>query len=249
MSGHSKWSTIKRKKGAADAKRGKIFTTLIKEIQVAARQGGGDETSNPRLRTAITAARGANMPNDNIKKAILRGTGELPGVTYEEITYEGYGPAGVAMFVECMTDNKQRTVADVRHLFNKFNGSLAENGAVSWIFSDTGVINISADTIDEDSLMEHVLESGAEDMTAEDGMFQVTCTPKAFPDVQAYFDEKSIAYESAEIEKLPSNTIKVEEKDVKTLMKLMNSLEDNDDVQKVWANFDIDDELLENLDL
>jgi len=249
MSGHSKWSTIKRKKGAADAKRGKIFTTLIKEIQVAARHGGSDESTNPRLRTAINTARGANMPNENIKKAILRGTGDLPGVTYDEISYEGYGPGGVAMFVECMTDNKQRTVADVRHLFSKYNGSLAENGAVSWIFNAVGVINVNADTIDEDALMEHVLESGAEDMTSEDGIFQVTCATKDLHDVQTYFDDNNIAYENAELVKLPSNTVKVESKDVKSLMKLMDGMEDCEDVQKVWANFEIDDELLENLEL
>jgi len=245
MSGHSKWATIRRKKSAMDAKRGKIFTALIKEIQVAARTGGGDESANPRLRAAIAAAKAANMPSDNIKKAILRGTGELPGVSYEEVSYEGYGPGGVAILVECMTDNKQRTVAEVRHLFSKYNGSLAEVGAVSWMFNEKGVITLNSDEIDEDTLMEHVLESGAEDMTREDGTFQVICDPRDFPSVQAYFDEKNIGYESAEIAKLPQSTVKVEEKDVKTLLKLMTALEDSDDVQKVWANFDIDDELLE----
>jgi len=248
MSGHSKWATIRRKKGALDAKRGKVFTALIKEIQVAARQGGGDVESNPRLRTAISAAKAANMPNDNIKKAIQRGTGDLPGVNYEEVSYEGYGPGGVAVLVECLTDNKQRTVADVRHLFNKFNGSLAENGAVSWMFHDSGIITFDSETIDEDSLMEHVLESGAEDMTNEDGTFQVTCTPKEFSAVQTYFDDNEIAYESAEVAKIPQSTVKVEAKDVKTLLKLMNGLEDSDDVQKVWSNFDIDDELLADLE-
>ncbi|MFC1694163.1 YebC/PmpR family DNA-binding transcriptional regulator [Candidatus Latescibacterota bacterium] len=245
MSGHSKWATIRRKKGAQDAKRGKIFTTIIKEIQIAARGGGSDESSNPRLRTAISTAKAANMPNDNIKKAILRGTGELPGVNYEEVHYEGYGPGGVAILVECLTDNKQRTVADIRHLFSKYNGSLAEIGAVSWMFDEKGVITVDGESIDEDTLMEHVLESGAEDMVDEDGTFQVTCSPRDFSSVQAYFDEKKIHYENAEIAKVPQNTVKVEKKNVKTLMKLMEVIEDSDDVQKVWANFDIDDKYLE----
>jgi YebC/PmpR family DNA-binding regulatory protein len=245
MSGHSKWATIRRKKGALDAKRGKMFTTLIKEIQVAAKNGGGDEESNPRLRTAVAAAKAANMPSENIKRAIQRGTGELPGVVYEELTYEGYGPGGVAILVECMTDNKQRTVAEVRHLFSKYNGSLAENGAVSWMFDSKGVLAFESSVADEDAMMEHVLESGADDMTVEDGAYEVTCSPKAFPDVQAYFDAKGLKYESAEISKVPQTTIKVEGKDVKTLMKLMDMLEESDDVQKVWANFDIDAELLE----
>ncbi len=245
MSGHSKWATIRRKKGALDAKRGKVFTTLIKEIQVAARNGGGDEDSNPRLRTAVLAAKAANMPGENIKRAIQRGTGELPGVTIEEITYEGYGPGGVAILVECMTDNKQRTVSDVRHMFSKYNGSLAENGAVSWMFDTKGVLTFDSKVADEDVMMEHVLESGADDMTVEDSTYEVTCSQKAFPDVQAYFDSKGIKYESAEVAKVPQTTIKVEGKDAKTLLKLMDALEDSEDVQKVWANFDIDAEDME----
>lgn len=245
MSGHSKWATIRRKKGALDAKRGKMFTTLIKEIQVAARNGGGDEETNPRLRTAVATAKAANMPSENIKRAVQRGTGELPGVTYEEITYEGYGPGGVAVMVECMTDNKQRTVAEVRHLFSKYNGALAENGAVSWMFDTKGVLTFDSGVADEDAMMEHVLESGADDMTVDDGVYEVTCSPKALPDVQAYFDEKKIAYESAELSKIPQSTVKVEGKDAKTLMKLMDMLEESEDVQKVWANFDIDEDLIE----
>ena len=244
MSGHSKWATIRRKKGAQDAKRGKVFTQLIKEIQVAARNGGGDEESNPRLRTAITAAKASNMPNDNIKKAIQRGTGELPGVNYEDISYEGYGPAGVAIMVECLTDNKQRTVADIRHLFSRYNGSLAENGAVSWMFNDAGNITVSADVMGEDEIMEHVLESGADDMSVEDGVYEITCSQKNFHNVVSYFKEKNIPIENAELAKIPQSTIKVEGKDVSTLLKLMDALEDSDDVKKVWANFDIDDELL-----
>lgn len=245
MSGHSKWATIRRKKGALDAKRGKIFTTLIKEIQVAARNGGGDESTNPRLRTAITAARAANMPMDNIKKAIQRGTGDLPGVHYEEIVYEGYGPGGVAILVECMTDNKQRTVSEVRHSFSKYNGSLAETGAVSWMFDTKGVLTFDAKVMSEDDMMEHVLESGADDMSVEDSTYEVVCSQKAFPNVHAYFDSRKIKYESAEISKVPQTTVKVEGKDAKTLMKLMEALEESEDVQKVWANFDIDVALIE----
>ena len=196
MSGHSKWATIRRKKGAVDAKRGKMFTTLIKEIQVASRNGGGDENANPRLRTAVATAKAANMPGDNIKKAIRRGTGELPGVNYEEVIYEGYGPGGVAIILECLTDKKQRTVADVRHIFSKYNGSLAENGAVSWMFDEKGIITFNGEDFDEDTIMEHVLEAGAEDMTLDDGIFEVTCLPKDFSSVMAYFDEKQLQYEN-----------------------------------------------------
>ena len=248
MSGHSKWATIRRKKSVQDAKRGKIFTSLIKEIQVAARFGGGDEKQNPRLRSAVAAAKAANMPNDNIKKAIRRGIGELPGISYEEITYEGYGPGGVAILIECLTDNKQRTVADVRHILSKYNGSLAENGAVSWMFDEKGVILFNSEEYEEDNIMEHVLESGAEDMTIDDGTYQVICTPRDFPSVLAYFDEQQLQYENAEIAKLPQSTVKVEGKNVKTLMKLMEAIEDSEDVQNVWANFDFsapDDNLLE----
>ena len=245
MSGHSKWATIRRKKGALDAKRGKIFTTLIKEIQIAAREGGGDEAGNPRLRTAIATAKAANMPNDNIKKAIQRGTGELPGVIYEEVNYEGYGTAGVAVIVECLTDNKQRTVSDVRHAFTKYNGSLAENGAVSWMFDSLGVITLDASTISEDDLMEHVLESGADDMSAEDETFHVTCTPKNLTSVIEYFNDKNIAYLEAEQQLVPQSYVKVEKKSFKTIMKLMDALDDLDDVKKVWANFDIDEQDME----
>ena len=239
MSGHSKWATIRRKKGALDAKRGKLFNTIIKEIQVAAKTGGGDENANPRLRSAIADAKAANMPNDKIKVAIQRGTGELPGVNYEEISYEGYGPGGVAILVECLTDNKQRTVAELRHLLSKYNGSLAENGAVSWMFDEKGVIIFDNGSIDEDTLMEQVLESGAEDMNTEDTTFEVICSPKDFSAVQSYFDEKEIKYEKAEIAKVPQTTVKVEGKEAKTLMKLMEVLDDSDDIQKIWANFDI----------
>ena len=245
MSGHSKWATIRRKKGALDAKRGKLFNTIIKEIQVAARTGGSDMDANPRLRTAVAAGKAANMPNENIHKAIRRGTGELPGVSYEENSYEGFGPGGVAILIECLTDNKQRTVADIRHLFSKYNGSLAENGAVSWMFDEKGVIVFNSSVIDEDSLLEHVIESGAEDMQTEDSTFEVFYSPKDFSTVQAYFEEKGIKYENAEIAKVPQNTVKVEDRDAKTLLKLLEALDDSDDVQKVWSNFEIDDAELE----
>ena len=247
MSGHSKWATIRRKKSATDAKRGKLFTSIIKEIQIAAREGGGDENSNPRLRTAIAAAKSANMPNENIKKAIKRGTGELPGVNYESLSYEGYGPGGVAILVECLTDNKQRTVADVRHLFSKYKGSLAEIGSVSWMFDEKGVFTFDRDAISEDTLMELVIESGAEDMITDDSAFEVISSLKDFPAVNDFFNEKGIKYENAEIAKVPQNMVKVEGKNAKTLIKLMEALEDSDDVQKVWANFDIDDKFLKEL--
>ncbi len=245
MSGHSKWATIRRKKGVLDAKRGKLFNTIIKEIQVAARTGGSDMDANPRLRTAVATGKAANMPNENIHKAILRGTGELPGVSYEESVYEGFGPGGVAILVECLTDNKQRTVAEVRHLFSKYNGSLAEIGAVSWMFDEKGVIVFDSSVIDENSLLEHVIESGAEDMKTEDSTFEVFCSQKDFSTVQAYFKEKGIKYENAEIAKVPQNTVKIEDREAKTLLKLLEALDDSDDVQKVWANFEIDDAELE----
>jgi len=245
MSGHSKWATIRRKKGALDAKRGKLFNTIIKEIQVAARTGGSDMDANPRLRTAVATGKAANMPNENIQKAIRRGTGELPGVSYEESVYEGFGPGGVAILIECLTDNKQRTVADVRHLFSRYNGSLAEIGAVSWMFDEKGVIVFDSSVIDEDSLLEYVIESGAEDMKTEDSTFEVFCSPKDFLTVQAYFEEKGVKYENAEIAKVPQNTVKVEDREAKTLLKLLEALDDSDDVQKVWSNFEIDDAELE----
>ena len=245
MSGHSKWATIKRKKSTTDAKRGKVFTTLIKEIMIAARDGGGDDSTNPRLRTAIAAAKAANMPNENIKRAIQRGTGGLPGVHYEEVSYEGYGPGGVAVLVECMTDNRQRTVSEIRHIFSKYNGSLAESGAVAWMFDTKGLFTIDKKSITEEALMEHVLESDADDMSDEGDVFDVTCSYKDFPAVQSYFEKKGIVVESAEVSKIPQSTVKVVGKDVRTLMKLMEGLEELDDVQKIWANFDIDERDLE----
>ncbi len=248
MSGHSKWSTIKRKKGAADAKRGKIFTKLIKEITVAARMGGGDPEGNPRLRSAIAAAKAANMPSDNVDRAVKKGTGDLEGVTYEESTYEGYGPGGVAILVETLTDNKNRTVSEVRHLFSKYNGNMGESGCVSWMFSKLGLIVVPKEGTDEDELMEHALEAGAEDIKDEDDVFEVHCEPNDVGAVSEALQEAGFKVESAEAAMVPQNTVKVEGRDAEVLMRLIGLLEDNDDVQHVWANFDIDDELMEQLE-
>lgn len=248
MSGHSKWSTIKRKKGAIDAKRGKIFTKLIKEITVAARLGGGDPDANPRLRTAILAAKTENMPKDNIERAIKKGTGDLEGANYEEILYEGYGPGGVAILVETMTDNKNRTVADIRHFFSKSGGNLGESGCVGWMFDKKGVIVVDKETIAEEDLLEAALEAGAEDVVEEDSTFQVVTAPEEFNGVVEALDRDEIAYAEASISMVPQNTVEVqEEKTARSLLKLMENLEDHDDVQKVHANFDIPDELMESI--
>jgi len=248
MSGHSKWSTIKRKKGALDAKRGKIFTKLIKEIMVAARMGGGDIDGNPRLRSAVIAAKAENMPKDNIERAIKKGSGELGGAVYDEILYEGYGPGGVAVLVETMTDNKNRTVADVRHFFAKNNGNLGENGCVGWMFDKRGVISVDAAGMDEEKLMELALEAGAEDVVNEDGSFQIYTTPEDFNAVVEQLEKSKVKMSEASILMVPKNTIEVtEEKTAANLLKLLESLEDHDDVQKVHANFDISEELMEKL--
>ena len=248
MSGHSKWSTIKRKKGANDAKRGKIFTKLIKEITIAARMGGGDPDGNPRLRSAIIAAKAENMPKDNIERAIKKGTGDLEGAAYEEILYEGYGPGGVAVLVETMTDNKNRTVADVRHFFAKSGGNLGESGCVAWMFDKKGSIIVDREGVDEDELMEVAIEAGAEDVIEEETTFQILTEPDDFNAVVAALDDKGIRYAEASISMIPKNTIEVtEEKTARSLLKLLDNLEDNDDVQKVHANFDIADDLMEQL--
>ncbi len=248
MSGHSKWSTIKRKKGAIDAKRGKIFTKLIKEITVAARMGGGDIDANPRLRTAVLAAKYENMPKDNIDRAIKKGTGGLEGVSYEEILYEGYGPGGVAVLVETMTDNKNRTVADVRHFFSKSGGNLGESGCVGWMFDKKGVITVDKATIAEDHLLELALEAGAQDVVEEDTTFQVLTAPEDLNGVAESLSKAKVAYLEAAISMVPKNTVEVtEEKTARSLLKLLENLEDHDDVQKVHANFDIDDELMETI--
>ncbi len=247
MSGHNKWSTIKHKKGAADAKRGKLFTKLIKEITIAARMGGGDQGGNPRLRSAITAARGANMPNDTIDRAIKRGTGELEGVEYEEISYEGYGPGGAAVLVEAMTDNRNRTVSEVRHLFSKYNGNLGENGCVAWMFTKLGVIVVPKESIGEEQLMEQALEAGAEDVADEGEVFEVHCPPNDVDTVAETLREAGVSVESAQAQMIPQNTIKLEGRDAEVMLKLFELLEDHDDVQHVWSNFDIDDEVMEKL--
>lgn len=247
MSGHSKWSTIKRKKGKADAERGRLFTRLIKEITVAARSGGGDEDANPRLRTAVATAKASNMPADNIKRAIMKGTGELPGVNYEEVIYEGYGPGGVAVLVNVLTDNKNRTVAEIRHLFSKRNGNLGENGCVAWMFDRQGLIQIEKDKIGEDELMEIVLEAGASDLDVQDDVYEVTTPPEALDAVQAALEKKGIAIASAELTMVPQNLVKLEGKHAEQMIKLYEALDEHDDVQNVYANFDIDDDILEQL--
>ncbi|WP_417916993.1 YebC/PmpR family DNA-binding transcriptional regulator [Candidatus Electronema sp. JC] len=248
MSGHSKWSTIKRKKGALDAKRGKIFTKLIKEIMVAARMGGGDIDGNPRLRSAVNAAKAENMPKENIERAIKKGSGELGDAIYDEILYEGYGPGGVAVLVETMTDNKNRTVADIRHYFAKNNGNLGENGCVGWMFDKRGVISVEAAGVNEEQLMELALEAGAEDVVNEDGSFQIYTAPEDFNAVVEQLEKSKVKMSEAGILMVPKNTIEVtEEKTAANLLKLLESLEDHDDVQKVHANFDISEELMEKL--
>ncbi len=245
MSGHSKWSTIKHKKGATDARRGKIFTKLIKEITVAARMGGGgDITSNPRLRSAVQAAKNENMPKDNIERAIKKGTGELEGVSYEESVYEGYGPGGAAVFVESLTDNKNRAVADIRHIFNKNGGNLGENGCVAWMFSKKGYIVVDKKHIDEDALMEYTIDAGAEDVREEEDFFEIVTASEDFESVKIALEKASIAISNAEITMLPQSTSNLEGKEAEQMIRLMEALEDCEDVQKVYTNADIPDELV-----
>ena len=248
MSGHSKWSTIKRKKGAIDAKRGKIFTRLIKEITVAARSGGGDPEGNSRLRAAINTAKTENMPKEKIARAIKKGTGEIAGEVYEEILYEGYGPGGVAVLVDCMTDNRNRTVADIRHYFAKSGGNLGEFGCVSWMFDKKGLIQIDKSLIAEEKLMEMALEAGAEDVVEEETEYQVLTSPEDFDTVRTALEEAGLTFLEASITRIPQNTVEVtDEKNARSLMKLLENLEDHDDVQNVNANFDIDDDLMEQI--
>jgi YebC/PmpR family DNA-binding regulatory protein len=248
VSGHSKWSTIKRKKGANDAKRGKIFTKLIKEITIAARMGGGDIDGNPRLRSAVTAAKGENMPKENIDRAIKKGTGDLGGAIYEEILYEGYGPGGVAVLVETMTDNKNRTVADIRHFFAKSGGNLGESGCVAWMFDKKGTLSVDKDGVAEDELMDLALEAGAEDVVEEEDSFQIITAPEAFNDVVDQLEKGKVKFSEATLSMVPKNSIEVtEEKAARSLLRLLENLEDHDDVQKVHANFDIADDLMDLL--
>ena len=246
MSGHNKWSTIKHKKGAADAKRGKIFTKLIKEITVAAKLGGGDADGNPRLRTAIDKAKNENMPKENIERAIKKGTGELEGVTYEEINYEGYGPGGVAVLVEVMTDNRNRSVSDIRSIFTKCNGNMGETGCVSWMFDKKGLLIVSKQ-VDFDKLFEAALEAGAEDVSDQEEQYEVVTDPATFVEVRESLQRSGFTFESAEITMIPQTMIKLEGKQAESMLRLMERLEDNDDVQNVDANFDISEEEMERM--
>ena len=244
MSGHSKWATIKRKKAATDAKRGKIFTKLIREITVAARDGGGDPNFNPRLRLAVDNAKAGNMPADNITRAIKKGTGELEGVSYEEIAYEGYGPGGVALYIETLTDNQKRTVADVRHVLTKLGGSLGTTGSVGWQFDRKGQIYVDASRYTEESVFEAAIEAGADDVEREGEEFIVTTEAGAFHEVQEGMKSVEIEFERAELSWIPQNEVRVEGRDAEKLIKLLDSLEDIDDVQHVSSNADIDEEIL-----
>ena len=247
MAGHSKWANIKHRKGAQDAVRGKIFTKLNREIMVAAKIGGGDPEANPRLRQAIAKGRSANMPMQNIERAIKKGTGDLEGVSYEEITYEGYGPAGVAVLVETLTDNRNRTVSDVRSAFTKNNGNLGEAGCVSWIFHMNSYFVFLKEGIDGDHLVEVALEAGAEDINEEGYDYEVTGPPENFEDLKTAFEEAGLAFQVGEVTMLPQNVIKLDDKQAVQTLKLVEALEDSDDVQKVFANFDIPDDVMENL--
>ena len=245
MSGHSKWHTIKHKKGAADAKRGKIFTRIIKELTVAARSGGGDPDSNPRLRTIIAEAKSVNMPADNIKRAVQRGTGELPGVSYEEITYEGYGPGGAALIIETLTDNKNRTVGEMRHLLAKYGGNLAAENSVAWMFEKKGYIVVDKSKADEETLLNAALDAGADDMSDDGGAWEIVCAPESFETVRDAVKALGLEPASAEVAMIPQNYVKLTGKDASVMLKLMEALDDHDDVQHVWANFDIEEKEIE----
>ena len=248
MSGHSKWKKIKHKKEASDAKKGKIYTTLIKEITIAARQGGGgDPDFNPRLRSAMMAARQANMPSDNVDRAIKKGTGEIEGVIYEEVTYEGYGPGGTALIVEVITDNKNRTVSEIRSFFTRYNGNLGTTGSVAWMFSKKGILSVEKGNATEEKLMEVALEAGAEDIKDEGDSFDVYTTPENFEAVRQALEKNNIKMSSAEVVFIPSSTIHLEGKAAEQMLKLMEALEDHDDVKRVNANFDIDEKEIERI--
>jgi len=242
MSGHSKWSTIKHKKAANDAKRGQLFTRLIKELTISARLGGGDPEANPRLRTAVGAAKAANMPSDNIKRAVQKGTGELPGVSYDEVAYEGYGPGGVAIYVETLTDNRMRTTPEMRHLFSKHGGNLAEPNSVAWMFEKRGFIAVPASASSEEQLMELALEAGAEDLSSSDDRFEIICSPEAFHAVQQAVEAAGIEPVEASIVMEPQNTVELGGKKAEQCLKLLDLLEDHVDVQNVYANLEVDDE-------
>lgn len=244
MAGHSKWSQIKRKKAVTDARRGQLWTKLLKEVTVAARMGGGDPDGNPRLRTAIQEAKGANCPNDNIDRAIKRGTGELEGVSYEEVTYEGYGPGGVAILVEVVTDNRNRSVAEIRHVFSKSGGNLGENGCVAWMFDKKGLFAIDKGEMSEEAFMELALEIDADDISIEEETYEIYSQPELFAVIREELEKREIPLVAGELAMLPQNQIKVEEDKTPQLLRLMEALEDQEDVQHVWANFDIDADVL-----
>jgi YebC/PmpR family DNA-binding regulatory protein len=248
MSGHSKWSTIKHKKGAADAKRGKIFTKVIKEITVAARIGGGDIDGNPRLRLAVQKAKEVNMPQDNVTRAIKKGTGELEGVQYEETSYEGYGPGGVAIFMEVMTDNKNRTVGELRATLGKNGGNMGENGCVAWIFEQKGLITVKTSEKGEEELLELAIDAGGDDMQTVDDYYEITTSVESFEPVRKAIEDAGIKTQSSELTRIPQNTVNVEEKHCKSLLRLMDTLEDHDDIQKVYSNFEITDEIMATID-
>ncbi len=248
MSGHSKWSTIKHKKGATDAKRGKIFTKIIKEITVAARMGGGDPETNPRLRSALASARSENMPKDTFERAIKKGTGDLEGVNYEEILYEGYGPGGVAVLVECLTDNRNRTIAEIRQAFGKAGGNVGTDGCVAWMFDKKGLIIVNKEDSDEETLMELALDAGAEDIKEEEESFEIICEPADFETVKEAIDDAGIKCEEAEITMIPQNMTKVEGKEAEQMINFMEVLDDCDDVQKFYSNADIPDEVFDSME-
>jgi YebC/PmpR family DNA-binding regulatory protein len=242
MSGHSKWASIKHKKAAQDAKRGKIFTKIIRELAVAARMAGGDPDANPRLRKAISDAKGVNMPADNIKRAIMKGTGELEGVTYDEISYEGYGPGGVAIFLEVLTDNRNRTVSDLRHVFSKNGGNIGESGCVAWMFNRKGYLVVEKSKASEDDLLDIILEAGAEDLREDGSNYEIFTPPDKYEAVVEALGSSNIEIAASNLGQIPQNYVKLEGKQAQQLLRLMEELEDHDDVQNVWANFDIDEE-------
>lgn len=248
MSGHSKWSKIKRKKAEEDRKKGKLFSKIIKEITVAARLGGGDPEANPRLSQAIEDANNANMPKENIEKAILRGTGELPGVEYEDMSYEGYGPNGTALYIECTTDNKNRTVSEIRHLLDKHGGSLGESGSVSWIFDRKGVIYLPKEGISEDDILLVALEHGAEEINDESEFYEVVCPKEEFHNLKTGLEDAGFEIEESELQQIPKTRVNVTGSEAKKLLRLLEALEDQDDVQNVWSNADVDDELFADLE-
>jgi YebC/PmpR family DNA-binding regulatory protein len=247
MSGHSKWSTIKRKKGKADAERGRLFTKVIKELTVAARNGGGDPENNPRLRSAMDAAKAVNMPASNIEKAIMRGTGELPGITYEEQTLEGYGPQGIALLIETLTDNKNRTTSEIRHILSRNGGHLGEVGCVSWMFQQKGSITVEKGKVEEDNLMTLALEAGAEDVSDEKEFFEIVTMPTDFEKVKARLAEAGIPVMAAQLTRNPQTYVKLDGKQAEQALRLMDAIEEHDDVQKAYANFDIPDEVMDQL--